>query len=132
MPFPSVNVLVVEDHWSSLDVIGSFLENVGCRCKLAPDNYSALRLAAAEDFSLLLTDAQLGNEDGWTLIHALRGRGCLPPFVASMSAGTNRTQTDRSKAEGCNSHLIKPLRRKELEAILSKTERGDGSSLELP
>ncbi len=130
MPFPSVNVLVVEDHWGSLDVLGSFLESVGCRCKLAPDARSALHLAATGDFDLLLTDVQLGTGDGWSLIQALRGQGCLPPFVASMSAGPNQAQATRSKAEGCNWHLVKPFRWKELEAVLSKTRRGDGSDLE--
>lgn len=121
----SCNVLVVEDHRDSRVVFGWFLESFGCRFKLAPDAASALSLAAAENFDLLITDVQLGGRDGWALIRALREQGNLPPAVASMSAGDNYTQAARSKAEGCHWHLVKPFRWDELEAILENDGRVD-------
>ncbi len=120
---PSLYVLVV-DHRDTLEVIGLVLEGFGCRFQLAPDTGSALRLAlAAESFDLLLTGVQLGGRDGWTLIRALRVQGRLPPLVVSMSAGDDYTQAARSKAEGCNWHLVKPFHWAELQTILEAGAR---------
>lgn len=124
MPSP-INVLVVEDHQDTRDVLAVFLETLGHRFKLVTNAASALDLAAAESFDLLLTDVQLGGRDGWALIRDLRARGCLPPLVASMSAGYGPTQTARSKAEGCHCHLVKPFRWDELQAIMEKAHRAD-------
>ena len=125
MPSP-VNVLVVEDHQDTRDVLAVFLEALGHRFKLVTNAASALDLAAVEHFDLLLTDVQLGGRDGWTLIRDLRERNCLPLLVASMSAGYGPTQTARSKAEGCNWHLVKPFQWDELQTIMEKAGHPDG------
>ena len=124
MPSP-VNVLVVEDHQDTRDVLAVFLEALGHRFKLVTNAASALDLAAVENFDLLLTDIQLGGRDGWTLIRDLREQGFLPPLVASMSAGHGPTQTARSKAEGCNWHLVKPFLWDELQSIIEKADHVD-------
>ena len=121
MPSP-VNVLVVEDHQDTRDVLAVFLECLGHRFKLVTNAASALDLAAVESFDLLLTDVQLGGRDGWALIGDLRKQGTLPPLVASMSAGYGPTQTARSLAEGCNWHLVKPFQWDELQAIMEKAD----------
>ena len=122
MPSP-INVLVVEDHQNTCDVLAVFLETFGHRFRLVTNAASALDLAAVESFDLLLTDVQLGGRDGWALIHDLREQGRLPPLVASMSAGYGPTQTARSKAEGCHWHLVKPSQWHELQAIMEKADR---------
>ena len=114
MPPSSLNVLVVEDHGDTLEVLGRFLRDLGCRCRLVASAGCALSAATVESFDLLITDVRLGGRDGWTLIRDLRAQGCLPPLVASVNAGPNDTQTARSKVEGCNWHLIKPFRWNEL------------------
>ena len=121
MPSP-INVLVVEDHQDTCDVLAVFLEVLGHHYKLATSAASALDLAAVENFDLLLTDVQLGGRDGWALIRDLREQGCLPPLIASMSAGYGPTQTARSKAEGCNWHLVKPFHWHELQVIMEKVD----------
>ena len=122
MPSP-VNVLVVEDHQDTCDVLTVFLEGLGHHCKLVTNAASALDLAGNESFDLLLTDVQLGGRDGWTLIRELRVQGCLPPLIASMSAGHGPTQSARSKTEGCNWHLVKPFGWQELQAIMEKVDQ---------
>ncbi len=124
MPSP-VNVLVVEDHQDTRDVLAVFLEALGYRFKLVTNAAAALDLAAVEGFDLLLTDIQLGGRDGWSLIRALREQGCLPRLVASMSAGYGPAQTARSKAEGCRWHLVKPFQWDELQAIMEEADHAD-------
>ena len=124
MPSP-INVLVVEDHQDTCDVLAVFLETLGHRCKVVTNAASALDTAAVESFDLLLTDVQLGGRDGWALIHDLREQGCLPPLIASMSAGFGPTQYARSMAEGCHWHLVKPFRWDELQAILEEANHAD-------
>lgn len=121
----SINVLVVEDHQDTRDVLAVFLEILGHRFKLVTNAASALDHAAVESFDLLLTDIQLGGRDGWALIRDLREQLCLPPLVASMSAGYGPTQYARSMAEGCHWHLVKPFRWEELQAIMEEADHAD-------
>ena len=124
MPSP-INVLVVEDHQDTCDVLAVFLECLGHRFKLVTNAASALKFATVESFDLLLTDVQLGGRDGWTLIRDLREQGCLPRLGAAMSAGFGPTQAARSKAEGCHWHLVKPFPWEELQAIMEKADPAD-------
>ena len=96
------------------------LELLGYHCTLVPDAGSALARAAREPFDAILTDVNLSGRDGWELLQALAARGQLPRVVISMSAGDNLTQANRSKAEGCHAHLVKPFRHEELESVLDR------------
>ena len=116
----SASILVVEDHPDTLTVLGMVLELLGHRPILARDAGSALARAAHEPFDAILTDINLPGRDGWTLLQELTARGQRPKVAISMSAGDDFIQAKRSKAEGCQAHLVKPFRHSELENALNQ------------
>ncbi len=114
-----LNVLVVEDHADTRNMLGMFLRHLGHCCYLAPDAQSALERAVDNPFDVLLTDVHMPGMDGWGLVKALAAGGQLPRLVVSMSAGVSEEEEAQSKAAGCHAHLLKPFALGDLEAALA-------------
>ena len=124
----SLNILVVEDHGDTRDVLGILVVMLGHRCETACDAEAALVSAAKGTFDVLLTDIHLPGMDGWQLLEELGGRGHLPRRVISMSAGIPHEGAARSRAAGCHAHLGKPFLVETLEAALASGHAEPGSA----
>ena len=66
------HVLVVDDDWTVSDVVRRYLEQDGCRVRLAADGPAALEAVAAEVPDLVVLDRMLGAMDGLEVCRRLR------------------------------------------------------------
>lgn len=113
-------VLLVEDNPINQQVAVAMLERHGCEVAVADSGSKALQLAERESFDMVFMDVQMPGMDGLETTRRLRqagGRSARIPVVA-MTAGGPGAERERCLAAGMTDYLVKPLRRRELAAVL--------------
>lgn len=112
-------VLVADDNQDAAASLGELLELLGHEVMLAHDGLQAV--AAAERFrpELVLMDIGMPEIDGLEAARRIRsqpwGRGV---HVVALSGWGQDGDRERSKAAGCDGHLVKPVGLEQLEALL--------------
>ena len=83
------------------------------------DSVAAARLAIAEgSFDVLLSDLGLPDGTGLDVVTALREKSAIPAIA--MSGYGMEADLLRSRADGFNEHLIKPVTAAALRAMLAQ------------
>jgi two-component system, sensor histidine kinase and response regulator len=126
-----LSVLVVDDNATNLRILNETLRLWGCRVSLADSAASALELlaeaqAAGRSFSLILTDAQMPNIDGFMLIEEIRSSPSLSQIAIMMLTSVDHySDAERCRQLGIAAFLTKPIRQSELQkAMLQVIEMG--------
>jgi CheY-like chemotaxis protein len=102
-----LRLIVVEDHANSAEALKKFLSAVGYQVFVATDMSSALSLASAVDFDVLLSDLALPDGNGWELLKRLSAQRRIRAVAFS---GHNSPDDMRRSAEaGFLEHIPKPL-----------------------
>jgi CheY-like chemotaxis protein len=113
-----LRLIVVEDHANTADALKKFLKAVGYQVFVATDMASALTLASAIEFDLLLSDLILPDGDGWELMQRLNAERHIRAIAFS---GHNSTEDlERSAQAGFIEHLPKPLCPEKLCAAIER------------
>ncbi len=113
-------VLVVDDNATNRLILDEILRNWLMEPKLAEGAIAAIQeleaaVAADRPFDLILTDANMPEVDGFTLVEELRRRPALAGHVIMMlTSGGHADDLTRCGALGIASYLIKPLKQSEL------------------
>jgi len=115
-------ILVVDDNDMNRDVFAEILVHMGHQVVTASDGLQALDLHQGEAFDLVLMDCQMPHMDGFEStrrIRSLDGPGRRIPIVALTG---NAREEDRTRCleSGMNDVLTKPVRAKDLEAMIQK------------
>jgi two-component system chemotaxis response regulator CheY len=100
------------------------LTNAGYQVTQAADGLEALRLAAQHTFDVVITDVNMPNMDGITLVRELRGRPeykYVPLLVLTTEATAERKM--QGKAAGATGWLVKPFNPEKLLSTISKVVR---------
>ncbi len=114
-------VMLVDDNTVNQTVSARLLEHLGCRVRVAPNGFEALRLianAATPEFALIFMDIQMPELDGTETTQRLRrllantGRPC-PPVVA-MTAYSMPGDEARFRQEGFDDYVSKPITSRDL------------------
>ena len=102
-------ILVIEDDLVLLESTALFLRTEGFLVQTATDGDVGLRLAAAGDFDLILTDFVLPSLNGVEICRRLREAGVKTPII--MLTGEKREEIDRvlGLELGADDYLIKPV-----------------------
>jgi PAS domain S-box-containing protein len=114
-------ILLAEDEPLNREVTRLLLEDTGLHLDLAVDGREALRLAARNDYALILMDMQMPEMDGLEATRAIRkldGRATLP--IVAMTANAFSEDRERCLAAGMNDFLSKPVDPETLFAVLLK------------
>jgi PAS domain S-box-containing protein len=119
-------VLVVDDNLTNRRILGEMLERWRMKPILAGSGAEALELLREADrratpFVLILTDANMPEMDGFTLVERIRQQAdlCQTTIVMLTSAG-QRGDAARCRELGIAAYLIKPIAQSQLlDAILS-------------
>jgi two-component system chemotaxis response regulator CheY len=103
-------ILFVDDSVSIRQVVAFTLKTDGYTVIEAADGVEGLAKANAHDIDLVLTDQNMPNMDGFTLVKTLRG---LPKFVATPILMLTTEFIDekkmQGKAAGATGWLVKPF-----------------------
>jgi CheY-like chemotaxis protein len=113
-----LRLIVVEDHANTAEALKKFLKAVGYQVFVATDMSSALTLASAVEFDLLLSDLALPDGDGWELMKRLNGERHIRAIA--FSAHNSPIDLQKSAEAGFIEHLPKPLCPEKLCAAIER------------
>lgn len=120
-PWPTgFAIIVVDDNRDAADAIRILLRLMGHEARVAYDGASALALARERPADLMLVDIGLPGMNGYEV--ARRVREMSPPgirLVALTGYGTDDAR-QQSISAGFDEHVVKPVSRESLDAILSR------------
>ena len=114
-------ILAVDDSASMRQMVTVALTGAGYEVEQAEDGVEALKLAAKERFDLVITDVNMPNMDGITLVRELRSKPhykFVPLLVLTTEATADRKQ--QGKAAGATGWLVKPFNPERLLATVAK------------
>ncbi len=112
-------VVVADDEESARISLGQILREDGYQVSLAADGEEALRLVAAEQPDVLLTDLKMPGMDGQELLSRVR-QGYPEVAVVIMTAhGTIRSAVEALR-QGAEDYLTKPVDVEEVEYLLDQ------------
>jgi PAS domain S-box-containing protein len=122
-----VHILVVEDDEDSRDLLMNLLSQRGAKVTGASSGEDALRELDASVPNVLISDIGMPTMDGYALIRRVR---TLPSSEASkvpaiaLTAYARTEDKRRSKAEGFQMHLTKPVNPTELVKAIASLSNG--------
>ena len=112
-------VLVVEDNPANMKLTSVLLRRAGHEVLAAVDAETGLRLAHDEQPDLILMDIQLPGMDGLAATAILKRDAATEAIpVIALSALAMKADKERSQTAGCDAYIVKPLRYKELYAVM--------------
>jgi len=114
-------ILAVDDSAAMRQMVGITLGGAGHHVQQAADGREALRIAERERFDLVITDVNMPNMDGITLVRELRARSpyrYIPLLILTTEPTLERKQ--EGKAAGATGWLVKPFNPDRLLATVAK------------
>ena len=118
-------VLVVEDNPANMKLTSLLLHSAGHIVLPAVDAETGLRLALDEQPDLILMDIQLPGMDGLAATAILKQDPATEAIpIIALSALAMQADKERSQAAGCDAYIVKPLRYKELYAVMERLMQG--------
>jgi DNA-binding response OmpR family regulator len=125
------NVLVVDDDASIRQLVRLYLEREGHRVAEAPDGTTALQLAAATRFDLVLLDVMLPGVDGLEVCRRLRESADTPIVLLTARSGDSDKVIGLDL--GADDYVVKPFSPRELMArIRAQLRRRRSPSVQEP
>ncbi len=115
------SILAVDDSASMRQMVSFTLKSAGHQVTEAEDGVAALNLARSGSFDLVLTDVNMPNMDGITLIGELRK---LPNYkFTPLLMLTTESSSDKKMAgknAGATGWIVKPFNPDQLLAVIKK------------
>ena len=124
MPDP-ISILLVDDHEDTNRSLMLLLGRRGYRVESALDMASALELADARAFDVLISDVTLPDGSGINLLAQMESQ---PPRYGGIIISGYGMDEDiaRSKAAGYRAHLTKPVAVQQLDETIQRLVREAG------
>jgi signal transduction histidine kinase/ActR/RegA family two-component response regulator len=117
-----VRVLVVDDEADARELMSTVLMRCGAEVFVAPSAREGLAILQRERPSVLLSDIEMPQEDGYTLIQKVRAlpaeRGGSTP-AAALTAYASAHDRAKALASGFEIHVAKPVQPSELVAVVA-------------
>jgi PAS domain S-box-containing protein len=108
--FAGVVALVVDDEADSRELLSYALQEAGIEVVEAPSGRTAIEVALARRPTVILTDLQMADMDGFELLEAVRARyGAGAPPAVAISARASSDDAARASEAGFVAHLAKPV-----------------------
>lgn len=126
-PHKQLRVLLAEDSLVNQKLAVCLLEKWGHHVSVAANGHQAIAAVAAQPFDLVLMDVQMPELDGLEATAAIRrneaASGRHLPIVA-MTAHAMVGDRERCLAAGMDGYLAKPIRARELLAVIEQVLSG--------
>lgn len=117
-------VLIVDDSVSVRAMLRRTLSDAGHAVREAKDGIEALAALGAEVPDVVITDVNMGEMDGITLVRRIRERfprAVLPVLVLTTEAGDELKA--RGREAGATGWLVKPFEPARIRAVLEHVTR---------
>ncbi len=115
------SILAVDDSASMRQMVCFTLKGAGYTVVEAVDGVDALNKAKAQKFDCVVTDVNMPNKDGITLIADLRALPdykFIPMLMLTTESGTDKKQA--GKAAGATGWIVKPFNPDQLLKTIKK------------
>jgi CheY-like chemotaxis protein len=123
-PSDPLRILLVDDHRDTLEVLGRLLGASNYAVKTASSVESALQLAGAEPFDIVVSDLGLPDGTGYELMRQIRDRHGIKGIALS---GYGMEEDQRlSRDAGFLDHLVKPV---DVTLLLASIQRVIGGNI---
>jgi two-component system chemotaxis response regulator CheY len=117
-------ILAVDDSASMRQMVSFTLKKAGFDVTDAKDGVDALEVAKQGEFDLVISDVNMPNMDGITLIGHLRG---LPQYkftpMLMLTTESGLDKKSEGKAAGATGWIVKPFNPDQLLATINKVLR---------
>ena len=119
---PKQAVLVAEDNEINQRVLRRQLALLGFAADIAPTGKDALDRLQSRQYGLLLTDLHMPTMDGYQLTTAIRTQegGVRRMPIVALTANAMKGEARRCRDIGMDDYMTKPVRLKDLKAMLHK------------
>lgn len=104
------SILAVDDSPSMRQMVSYTLKSAGYDVLLADDGVEALKIAEQTEVNLVLTDVNMPNMDGITLVRELRKLGTYrykPILILTTESGQEKKM--QGKEAGATGWIVKPF-----------------------
>ncbi len=119
-----IRILLVEDTVDNRVLVKAFLRRTPYLVDEAENGRAAVAKCKDQRYDLILMDLQMPEMDGHAATRAIRAwereHGWAPTPILALTAHAVKEEIDKSRAAGCNEHLVKPIRK---ETLLRALER---------
>lgn len=120
----SKKIVVIDDSKSIRELVGMTLENAGFEVDIAMDGQDSLRFFDGREVSLVITDLNMPNMDGVTLIKEVRKMNDYSTVPILMLTTESQTgKKEEAKAAGATGWIVKPFVTEKLLAVVNKIIR---------
>ena len=126
-----VRILVVDDDADARELLRLALESEGSQVTVVESAVGALHALGQEHYDVLVADIAMPNQDGYSLIRAIRGLPDARAQIPCVAVTAYAAMGDREAAlkAGFDGHVAKPVDREHLIAsIAAAMHLGNGSS----
>lgn len=120
---PGLRIALVEDDPAQRKVLGTWLEDEGCRVVMFPEADAFLRAVGRETFDLVLLDWMLPDLPGDAVLRLLRGERRFITPVIMVTSRDAEEDIVAGLAAGADDYLVKPVRRLEMHARIEAAMR---------
>jgi two-component system chemotaxis response regulator CheY len=117
----AASILAVDDSASMRQMVSFTLKGAGFDVVEASDGVEALNIAKTRSVNLVITDVNMPNMDGITLIKELRGLQTYkftPLLMLTTESGADKKQ--QGKAAGATGWIVKPFNPEQLINTVKK------------
>ena len=115
------SILLVDDSVSMREMVGFTLKGAGYKVSQAEDGVEALKFAQGNTVDLVITDINMPNMDGITLIKELRA---LPAYkfipILTLTTENSAEKKQMGKIAGATGWIVKPFDPEHLLATVKR------------
>ena len=119
-----MNILIVEDHEDTRDVLERFLSRKGFDVTIADSVENGLTLLRTKQFGAIVSDIMLPDGTGYGLMSEARRQG-VDALAIALTAYGYPAEVNEPKLTGFDHHLRKPIDCNKLVAILETARTSD-------
>jgi CheY-like chemotaxis protein len=116
--YGGLRILLVEDHTDTRLIMEKLLSSFGCAVTTAASVHEAIELSREQSYDLLVSDIGLPDGTGLDVMRYLRQR--QPIRGIALSGYGQDDDLRRSREEGFEQHLVKPINFQVLQDVLRK------------
>jgi two-component system cell cycle response regulator CtrA len=117
-----VRVLQIEDNSKTAESVELILQAEGHTCDTARSGETALELARATEYDLVLLDIGLPGMDGYEVLNHLRRAGVTTPVIIQSGLVLLKNKVKDLGVEDC---LTKPFGRRDLAECIQNVANDD-------